>query len=77
MLLDKGKAQTKYKKNDTTDEEQTRIELKTASVRSLSCHNVTTRSIKVKRLPVVNISIFSSFKVKKSAARNPLWHQAC
>ena len=30
MLLDKGKAQTKSKKNDTTDEEQTRIELKAA-----------------------------------------------
>ena len=32
MLLDKGKAQTKSKKSGTTDEEQTRIELKTAPI---------------------------------------------
>ena len=63
MLLDKGRAQTKYKKNDTTWYMTDGIEVKTALIRGLIYHSVVTLPIKVKRLTVVNGVIFSNFEV--------------
>ena len=68
MLLDKGKAQTKYKKNDITGRITDGIEGKAAPIWGFSYHSIVTQPIKDKRLAVVNKVIFSSFEVRKSAA---------
>ena len=64
MLLDKGKAQTKYKKKADICWLTDQIEEENTLIQSVSVRSVTTRLIKVKRLAVVNRSIFRVLKSK-------------